>query len=82
MSIADYRIVLKPFSLDNAEKLLPDQVVDVTSWRNVRGLENCRYLRRPITEDDYELIGAAIMGVEENSVPIKRGRPPKNGGEE
>ena len=56
MSIADYRIVQKPFNLDTAEKLRPDQVVDVSGWRNLKGLEGGRYLRRPTTEDDYALI--------------------------
>jgi hypothetical protein len=80
MSIADYRIVQKPFSLDNNEKLRPDQPVNITGWRNLQGLENGRYLRRPMTEEDYNLI-TAFMDQENEATAPKRGRPPKIGGE-
>lgn len=81
MSLANYRIVQKPFNLDSNERLRPGQVVDVSEWRNIGGLESGRYVRRPVTEEDYQLINKSIDGADEQSAP-KRGRPPKNGGEE
>ena len=79
MSFNDYRIVQKQFEADRI--LRSGEVVNVSEFRNVRGLEEGRYLRRPISEEDYQLINKAMEGTEYSSVP-KRGRPPKNGGDE
>lgn len=87
-TINDYRIVVKSFNGDN-ELYRNGQVVNILGFRNVRGLEEGRYLRRPNSEEDFQLI-TAFMEQEENSVPqqepeqeqentvSKRGRPSKS----
>lgn len=76
-TINDYRIVIKSFNGEN-ERFSHGQVVNTSGFRNVRGLEEGRYLRRPNSEEDFRLITAFM----EQEIPAsKRGRPPKNGGE-
>ena len=79
MSFNDYRIVGKSFDADR--RLRTGEAVDTSNFRNVRGLEEGRYLRKPETEEDYALINKAMEGADENSAP-KRGPRRKNGGEE
>lgn len=89
-TINDYRIVVKSFNGDN-ELYRNGQVVNILGFRNVRGLEEGRYLRRPNSEEDFQLI-TAFMEQEKNSVQepnlepeqeqentvSKRGRPSKS----
>lgn len=79
MSFNDYRIVGKSF--EGERRYQTGEAINTATFRNVRGLEEGRYLRRPESEEDYQLINKAIEGADEQSAP-KRGRPPKNGGEE
>lgn len=106
MPFNDYRIVGKSFDADR--RLRTGEAVDTSNFRNIRGLEEGRYLRKPETEEDYQLINESIEKAEEvsafcnalaagggitdietivnvssdNIIPAKRGRPPKNGGDE
>jgi hypothetical protein len=67
-TINDYRIVVKTF-VSNDGRLSPGQPVDTSIFRNVRGLEEGRYLRRPNSEEDFRLIEEAIKATEENEKP-------------
>lgn len=81
INISNLYIVQKPFV---ANRLLEtNEVVDTSEWRymNTKGLEEKRHIRRPISDDDHQLINDYIKGLGEEPIP-KRGRPPKNGGEQ
>lgn len=47
------------------------EAVDVSTWRNVRSMEQALYIRQPNTEEEFNLIQKAIeeIGAAENAAP-------------